>query len=59
MIKNISNVMNLMSTLYSYTLQPVRIHHHHVVMSKNESEYIVKFQYCGLTHTQNYMSTYE
>ena len=43
---HISNGMSLMSTLYSYSLQPVLIK---VVVSTNKSDYIVKFQYL-LTH---------
>ena len=30
-----------------------------VVVSTNEPEYVVKFQYCWLTYDQNFMCAYE
>ena len=30
-----------------------------VVVSMNESQYVVNFQYCLLTYIQNFMSAYE
>ena len=44
-IKHISNVMSLMSVLYSYSLQPVSINQH---CSEYEWIRVVEFQYCWL-----------
>ena len=43
------NVVHILITACTYEIN--------VVVSTNQSEYIVKFQYCWLTYTQNCMSS--
>ena len=56
MNQTVSYIMSLMSTLYSYSMQPELINQ---CCTEYEWIRVVEFQCCWLTYTQDYMSAYE
>ena len=54
-INHISNGMSLTRTLYATFTDKLRL----LCEYDNDSEYIVKFQYCWLTYIQNFMKAYD